>query len=146
MIATETSSDQYSLAEPVRDFSLSKAERGSSYSDLRELQSRNRPWDRVIEEKINLWKNNPAALAEEDFTPPTWVAIQLAHRFAIRMRDVGADPPLRVVPDGDGGIVFEKRTGTTVELVECTGEGVLEYIIVKDSRVTFRMSRAPSNM
>ena len=56
----------------------------------------------------------------------------------MRLRDAGWAAPLRVVPDGDGGIAFEHRAGECFESLELTADGQVELIRFLKSKVMQR--------
>ena len=71
------------------------------------------------------WELDPDALLEEGLTPPSRAILQAASFFAVALRDNGHAPPLRVVPSGEGGVVFERRGA----------DGVFERMEVRAARL-----------
>lgn len=95
-------------------------------------------WQEVIDEKLIEWGRDPGQLAEDDLIPPTRESVQRATRIALAFRDDGDPPPLRVVPDGDGGIVLERWRDSLTESIEIDAQGVAEYVVCRHGRVTQR--------
>lgn len=69
-------------------------------------------WQQVIDEYLTPWILDPTSLEEEDLEPPSLEILRLACRVARYLRDENWVPPLRVVPDGEGGVAFEFRDGS----------------------------------
>lgn len=90
-------------------------------------------WDEVLETLCD-WIDNPGQWAEPNFVPPTQESINLAISVAESFRDERRALPLRVVPDGDGDVVFERRTKGMFETMEICGEGIYTTIF-KDSQI-----------
>jgi len=65
-------------------------------------------WQKVIDEELLNWCVQGLPDLEEDLQPPTHDALAAAILVADKMRTVGAPPPSRVVPNGEGGIIFER--------------------------------------
>lgn len=74
-------------------------------------------WERFIYEQLVEWGRDPSALAEEDIKPPTVDMIGFACKLAKACMNAGLPAPTRIVPDGSGGIVFERHDGLTYEAV-----------------------------
>ncbi|MBI1826615.1 MAG: hypothetical protein HY287_16555 [Planctomycetes bacterium] len=87
-------------------------------------------WNECIDSTLIEWGRNPDQFADPDegFRAPTTMCIQAAIRVALRLRDLKEPPPppSRVVPDGEGGLVFERIAGDTHESLrvyaDCAGE------------------------
>lgn len=62
-------------------------------------------WDE-INAKLAKWRDDPDFLADEDIIVPSEKAMEAAIASARRLQAEGGEVPERVVPDGDGGIVF----------------------------------------
>jgi hypothetical protein len=93
----------------------------TSASSGREASGSKTEWAlalRVLEE----WWSAPTSIADDEIVPPSRDIIELAFRLAAYMRDEGAPSPLRIVPDGEGGIVFERRYGDLFETIELASD------------------------
>ena len=118
---------------------------GTGAADNQSLAGRNRQereyrqgWQKLIDAKLIEWGRNPAPLEEDDLIPPSPAIVDRAAQVAMRCRDEGVSPPDSVVPNGDGGIVFEISTGNLVETLEIHSDGSREYITYEDCRVVRR--------
>jgi hypothetical protein len=54
------------------------------------------------------------------------------------MRSVGLHCPEAVVPDGEGGVVFENRQGASYERFEILSEGAIFYVAFSDCKLIAR--------
>ena len=95
-------------------------------------------WDNIIDVQLIEWGKDPSWLEDDGLEPPSRQIIGLACCVAQAMRDEGAPPPLRVVPDGDGGIAFEWKDGTASCAVEIEEDGSVEMITFENSRLVSR--------
>jgi hypothetical protein len=84
-------------------------------------------WDKWIARTLVKWFQNPSVLADVDITPPSREVIIRATACAIGMVQLGFPSPDRVVPNGDGGIVFERRRGGRSESIEIESDGCIYY-------------------
>lgn len=73
-------------------------------------------WAGVIE-RLNEWKRNPAAFADEGIDPPHRLAIDAALEYCDDMRPALPHGPTRACTTGDGGISFEWQAGDEVVVV-----------------------------
>ena len=103
-------------------------------------------WQDIIDKKLIEWGRNPEELADDDLVPPSHAAVDSAVRKAQEWRDAreydnGFVPsPQWVVPNGDGGIVFEWREESTSAVVEVFDDGSAECAIFEDNKLVSRTS------
>ena len=90
-------------------------------------------WQDVIDKNLVEWGRNPGALDDEGVVPPSRAVINRACLVAIEARDQGEPPPNRVVPNGDGGIVFERWHDSVSQTIEIYNDGTIELAVYKDS-------------
>lgn len=102
------------------------------------FQKSYRQWQSIIDDSLVEWGRSPEGLAEIDLIPPTTAAIQVACKLAMWFRDRNLPAPTRTMPDGDGGLVFERRMGSQVESIEIDSEGLAEYVLVRSGSVVMR--------
>lgn len=65
-------------------------------------------WQKIIHEYLLDWCLRGMPELEDDLQPPTRDTLVAAIQVADKMRAVGAPPPSRVLPNGEGGIIFER--------------------------------------
>ena len=97
-------------------------------------------WQQFIHGKLIEWATNAEYFAEEDFEGPSREVASLALRFAQRFRDLNQPSPHRVVPDGDGGIVFEIKNDELSEKIHFWDDGEVEYMVFRAGKVDERQS------
>ena len=97
-----------------------------------------RGWESVIDRQLIEWGRGLDGLECDDIRPPSAVSIRAAIDIARFMRDEAESAPVRVVPNGEGGIVFEWAEGREFETVEIDEEGLVEICRFVDSRLVFR--------
>jgi hypothetical protein len=103
-----------------------------------EEESRNRDaWQRAIDHYLVEWGRDPSQLEDDDFVPPSLEIIRLAIDVAKEAQNAvpPAPAPLRVVPDGEGGIVFERRAGDVFESLEIQADGSIQVDTFRDCRL-----------
>ncbi|MEZ6133087.1 MAG: hypothetical protein R3C59_30830 [Planctomycetaceae bacterium] len=107
-------------------------------------RSRQRVWQKFIDEKLIEWATNPDYFDNEDFEGPSPEVVSLALRFAQQFRDTDQPPPHRVVPDADGGIVFELTGRELTEKIHFWDNGDVEYLIFRAGKVIERQPLQPA--
>ena len=95
-------------------------------------------WGSVIDQLLDWW-GNPQELADADFLPPSKKLIEKVCRLAVDSRDRQLESPLRVVPDGDGGISFERRSGSRFETINFHDDGSTEWLLFEDCKLVRRL-------
>lgn len=104
-----------------------------------EQRERNRTgWQQIIDGKLIEWGRDPSQLDDEDVTPPSGTAISNACGLATCGMDNDVSPPHRVVPNGDGGIVFERWDGPTFATIEIFEDGSIELCHFDDGKLVSR--------
>ena len=103
-----------------------------------------RRWQEIIDSKLIEWGRDPKELADDDLVPPTPAAVDSAVQEAQVWRDARESDdefvplPQWVVPNGDGGIVFEWREGSIARVVEILDDGSVDCAIFEDKKVVSR--------
>jgi len=98
-------------------------------------------WSRIIDLLLEWWED-PEQLADEDIVPPSRSLIELACRTAATLSDQGLAPPLRAVPDGDGGISFEQRCGPCFTSLNIEADESIELLTFQDCKLISRLRLA----
>lgn len=96
-------------------------------------------WENVIDQKLIEWGRDPSQLEEDELIPPTRVAVDQAVRIAQEAISGSWSPPMSVIPDGDGGIAFERWSGSLTESIEVARDGRIEYVVCRDRKVVIRV-------
>jgi hypothetical protein len=112
-------------------------------------QTGSRPEDRggweLIDEKLRAWGRDPDRFDADETVPPSRPTIYAARCVANKLRDRGSPAPLRVVPDGDGGIAFEFRHEDDSETVHIHYDNSVEWIQFHKCKLVYRQQLRPVN-
>lgn len=96
-------------------------------------------WQRLIDATLMAWSRNPAQLEDDGIDPPKPELIKVAIDLAEKYRDEGSfPPPDTIVPDPNGGIVFERRESNVSEVLHVWEGGTVEYMLFEDARLVER--------
>ena len=95
-------------------------------------------WQEIIDRKLIDWGSDPSPLEDEGVEPPTRETLRRAIRLAETLRDEGLPHPNGVVPDPNGGIVFERRERHTSEEFYLGEDGSVEYRRFEGTRLVER--------
>lgn len=95
-------------------------------------------WQRIIDDQLIEWGRAPAHFVDEGVEPLTGEAIRLSIAWAQAFRDNGFPPPDSVLPDPNGGIVFERRENDMSEVFHVWDDGTVEYRRLQGARLIER--------
>lgn len=104
-------------------------------ADTNSLDSRTAPsslefhsrWQDLIDHKLLEWLRDSSQLDDDDIEQPGGMILRLSIDLAEQLRDKGLPAPDRIVPDPNGGIVFERRRNELLELIHIWEDGTTEY-------------------
>lgn len=129
------------LASPTRDVVSTEGLGERLLASAPAAEEKNREgWERMINSFLIPWGQDPSLLDDDENTPPSTRIIQLAARVAIEFRDADDPAPLRVVPDGEGGISFEWQEGKLFRSLNVSCAEEIEYCEFFDCREVGRFS------
>jgi len=127
------------VTAPIREAAGSDFDPSSvAVSELRVEEENRRAWDELIDRKLIEWGRHQQQLADEGVEPPRGEVVRVAIELANRMKIRGFAPPSSVVPDPNGGIVFERREGTVSEVFHIWDDGSVEYQRFEENRLVER--------
>ncbi len=95
-------------------------------------------WRSMIEETLNAWQRNPGDFDDDGIRPPSPGIIELALRLASRLCERGSPPPTGIVPNGSGGITFERHHGSSLETFRVLADRSIELLVFDDCRLVSR--------
>jgi hypothetical protein len=101
-------------------------------------QSNRASWQRIIDEKLIEWGAHPDFFADANIESPGPEVVSLAIQIAKDYRDTNQAPPQQVVPDGDGGIVFNRRSGSVSEKIHIGDDLTVEYVQMVGAKLVER--------
>ena len=99
-----------------------------SMIDARREEAWREAWRRLIDEKLLEWLRDPSQLEDVGIDAPTATVVRLSLDLAERFREEGFPAPDSIVPDPNGGIVFERREGNVSEILHVWDDGSAEYM------------------
>lgn len=94
-------------------------------------------WDRV-ESQLVQWEQHPEELEDEGLEPPSPETVPLIRDVCRALRAMSLEPPLRLVPNCEGGAVLEWRTAPFLWSVEVERDGTLELSVFRTGRLVTR--------
>ena len=106
-------------------------------------------WQRLIDEKLIEWGRHPEQFEDEDgYKAPAADILAQATRLVAYCRDHGVRPPARMVPDGEGGIIFDwKNSDPPLHVVaQIHPDGVMEMLEFLDSNLVARKRVTPETL
>ena len=104
------------------------------------LEANRQAWQHLIDYRLIDWGSNPNQLADDGVDPPSRETIDRAISLAKRFQQRGFPPPDSVVPDANGGIVFERREQDIAEVLHIWDDGTAEYQQFHGTRLVERTS------
>lgn len=100
-------------------------------------------WQQAIERTLAEWGRDPSQLDEEGTVTPSRETIQLAIDLAALMSKAVLPAPTRIVPDAEGGIVFERQEKGVFESIRISADGSIEHRVFENCRLVFREPWSP---
>ncbi len=94
-------------------------------------------WGR-IEVQLQEWEQHRKTLDDDDLDLPSQATIQLIRDVCLALSQHAVDPPLRLVPNLDGGAAFEWRASPYLWSVEVERDGALESSVFREGRLVSR--------
>ena len=94
-------------------------------------------WGR-FESQLVRWEQRPDELEDNGLEPPNRGTIPLIREVARALRALDVGPPLRLVPNGEAGAVFEWRTAPFLWSIEVERDGTLELSVFRAGRLVTR--------
>lgn len=91
-----------------------------------EFVKRRQRWQEIIDRRLIEWGCDPTQLEEDGLETPSKRTIAFAIVTAQVMRDGNLVAPSCVVPDAQGGIVFERRQDSVFESVRISIDGIID--------------------
>ena len=91
-----------------------------------------------MDHELNEWALDPARFDDDGIEPPSRQIIRLAIALAEAFRDEGLPAPDSVVPDPNGGIVFEQQETACAEVLHIWDDGNVEHQLFRGTRLVER--------
>lgn len=100
-------------------------------------------WKGLLQRAVADWGTNQQGHDKDGVEWPNSVALNLAYALAMALQQEGICPPTRVVPSGEGGMVFEHQCGQVLHTFEIEADGSIEFCRFDDAKLAVR-TRIPS--
>jgi hypothetical protein len=116
------------ISPPLRDAVPTGVDTASPVTrDYGREDSSREAWQHLIDYRLIEWGRDPTPLEDVGVEPPSGEVVRLAVELAQAFRDAHFPPPNNVVPDPNGGIVFERRETDVSEAYHVWDDGTVEY-------------------
>jgi hypothetical protein len=94
-------------------------------------------WDQIFK-KLGEWGREPGKIDEDDLEFPSYDAISEAIAIIQRVNHRETEPAPSIVPDGEGGIAIRWSSGDDLQTLQISGDGHIEYLRFRGSRLVDR--------
>ena len=111
--------------------------------DAKRDEARRKTWQRLIDRQLLEWLRDPSQIEDEGLDAPSATIIRLSLDLAESFRDRGLPAPASIVPDPNGGIVFERREGDVSEVFHVWDDGSVEYLRFHETQLVERRPLFP---
>lgn len=91
-------------------------------------------WEKIID-TLGAWADDVTILDDEGIIPPSYPIVRKALSLSHTLLARGWVPPLRVVPNAEGGLVFEHGGEEQFETIEIDSDGDVEYVAYLKDKV-----------
>lgn len=95
-------------------------------------------WQQLIDYRLIEWGRDSARFDDEGVDPPSRETITRAINLVKKFQAQGLPAPDSVVPDANGGIVFERREQGITEVLHVWSDGSAEYQQFQGTRMVER--------
>lgn len=93
-------------------------------------------WRGLIDRKLIEWgRSANDSQPDDEFEPPSPLAVARAFDLTRDLIAEGADAPTRAVPNGDGGFSFEWESGSILGRMEFNRDGSVDSILFDGARL-----------
>ena len=123
--------------EPIPMFDTANVQE-ADLAEMGQVRRNKEDWNRFIDTCLIEWGRDTTALEDEDFVPPSREIIGLAYDVAMFFLNKGVVPPTRVVPDGEGGISFERTEGELSVSLNINADKSVELLTFDNCRLRER--------
>lgn len=124
--------------ESSRGFGWLRSAQGVSTQNARTEEPGIAGWNRIIEQ-LQVWHRDPSMLDFDDVSAPSRVLLWQAVQLARNLRDAEWPPFDHVVPTVDGGVSFERRSGSRFRSLEMEPSGEARLTTFENGRMLSRL-------
>ena len=102
-------------------------------------------WQSVIDHPLTEWGGNQQGRDDDGVEWPNSVSLRIAKALALALQQGGICAPTRVVPSGEGGVVFELQHGAVIHTFEIDADGSIEFCRFENAKLAARTRIARSS-
>lgn len=128
--------EELNIAE--RRVSTDAAQEDSLATGQRDAEAVRAAWETIVDKYLIEWGKNPSVIEEYDLAPPTGPILLRSIELARACAADGWPAPQRVLPDGDGGVIFERGTGAVFQSLRVDRDGRIELLTFHNSKLVAR--------
>ena len=136
---TRLNTNSTTISGPLTPKSATSAADDEMFASSESEQNRT-AWLEIIDHKLIDWGLKYGEVDEDGIIWPSRQSVSSACELANGMADNGKPTPTKVVPNGDGGIVFERKEGSFFETIEIFEDGSKEYCQFVNSNLRRRVA------
>jgi len=97
-------------------------------------------WNAIIDQPLIKWGLNPSVTDEDGLVFPSKKSCASAVELAARLRDHSWPLPTGVIPDGEGGIAFENKQGSSYQRFEMDENGHIMLLNFRDCKLLSQLN------
>jgi len=131
MTTTDIGTTIHGLDSPVSKEGFDPGVLATTASDKKSLAEQ---WNAIVDRPLIEWGLNPSFTDEDGFVFPSKNSCTSAVELAACMRDRGWSLPTGVIPDGEGGIVFENKQDPDYQRFEIDEDGRIILLTFRDCK------------
>jgi hypothetical protein len=120
----------------LKEFVGTKADTESSMTQANIEAKKREKWRLIINNTLSIWCADPQSISDDGIEPLQPAAIAAAIEIAKNLGRQGWDAPISVVPDPNGGIVFNFKRDSGSEAIHIWDDGTFEHNIFDGSSLT----------
>ncbi len=132
MTTTEIGTTIHGLDNPVSTEGFDPGVLATTASDKRSLAEQ---WNAIVDQPLIDWGLNPSFEDEDGLVMPTGLAVAKASELVTILRNRGWSLPTGVIPDGEGGIAFENKQGSSYQRFEIDENGRIMLLTFRDCKL-----------
>ncbi len=96
-------------------------------------------WQEIIDHKLIEWGHTQSEFEAEGLVGPNYKALSTAFKIVKYMREQSWPLPTGVIPDGEGGVVFENRHDPLYQRIEIDQNGCAFLATFHNCQLRYRV-------
>jgi len=137
MTTTDIGTTIHGLDSPVSKEGFDPGVLATTASDRKSLDEK---WNAIVDQPLIDWGLNPSFEDEDGLVMPTGLAVAKASELVTNLRNQGWSLPTGVIPDGEGGIVFENKQDPFYSRLEIDENGLIMLLTFRDCKLLSQLN------